>query len=144
MTYPGERFGLPQRGPGAVADPWRRAQAFVVDLVLLAVVVAVAVPLLPSKATRIVVLLVFLGNVVVLPWWRGVTLGKWLMALRIVAAVDGEALLDQQGLTLPSAMARSGIVICGGGPLALLLLWRDEDRRTIVDLIVKTIVVNAA
>jgi uncharacterized RDD family membrane protein YckC len=116
----------------------------VVDLVLLAVVVAVAVPLLPPKATRIVVLLVFLGNVVVLPWWRGVTLGKWLMALRIVAAVDGEALLDQQGLTLPSAIARSGIVICGGGPLALLLLWRDEDRRTIVDLIVKTIVVNAA
>ena len=81
--YPGEQFGLPERGPRSVASMGRRLLALLIDW-LASLVVALAV--FHSAGWTLVI---FTAEVYLLTALTGFTLGKRVLGLR-VARLDGK------------------------------------------------------
>jgi uncharacterized RDD family membrane protein YckC len=93
--YPGEKFGLPADGPGAVARYGRRLAALLIDWVLSSLVAALLLRFThgsASPATRgIYDLAVFAAEVYLLTALTGQSAGKRLLGLRVVRPDGGPA-----------------------------------------------------
>jgi uncharacterized RDD family membrane protein YckC len=88
--YPGETFGLPERGPGSLARMGRRLGALLVDWLLAYGLAALAMTLglvsLPLLSTAVLVIWLVLGAVAVRLF--EFTPGQFVLGLR-VASIDG-------------------------------------------------------
>ncbi|TQL94759.1 RDD family protein [Actinoallomurus bryophytorum] len=131
LGYPGERMGLPEQGPGAVAGYGRRLAALVVDwLVALLIAQALSAALHWSPMVRSFVTLAVFG---VIAWLAtgifGTTLGKRIAGLR-VAGPDG----GRVGLFW--AFERTVLLVI----VVPAVIW-DRDHRGLHDRAANTVVV---
>lgn len=131
LGYPGERLGLPEDGPGAVAGYGRRLVALAVDwLIALLLAQALSAALHWSPGARSFVTLAIFG---VLAWLLtglfGTTAGKRLAGLRVVRP-DGES------VGLLWAFERAVLLVL----LIPAVLW-DRDHRGLHDRAASTLVV---
>lgn len=132
-TYPGDRLGLPQTGPGSIARFGRRIAALCVDwLVSYGLAgLAIALDLVSPAMLSTAVLVVWLVMGIVSVRLFGFTPGQLALGLR-VAAVDNRAHVG-----LGRALAR-GLLIT----LVIPALFTDSDLRGLHDLATKTAVVR--
>ncbi len=122
--YPGERFGLPGKGPGSVASMPRRVLALFIDWLLS---MLIAYWLTHSQFWTIAV---FAVEAYVLTATTGFTVGKRLLGIRAVRP-DG-------GLVgFRWALVRTGILLTVVPPLLT-----DRDLRGLHDRAADTIVVR--
>jgi uncharacterized RDD family membrane protein YckC len=82
-VYPGQRFGLPESGPGSVAPMWRRFAALFADWGLC---LLIAWGLLHSTGWTI---LIFAAEVYLLTAISGLTVGKRLLGIRTIRTSGG-------------------------------------------------------
>lgn len=132
----GAAYRLPREGAGAVASPMLRLFAHVVDAAALS-----AVPIATGDGRWYVGVFVVV-NLLVLPVRWGTTVGKAAVRLRIVPLVDDEALTEQRGLTLTTALGRALSWACWPVVPLVAAFSYDEDRRTVLDRVTKTVVVE--
>ncbi|ETK35976.1 RDD family protein [Microbispora corallina] len=130
LGYPGERLGLPQAGPGAVASWGRRLGAVVVDWVLCTWAIAGGLLHLHGSDQSFAGLGIFAAEYVVLVGTLGMTLGMRLFGIR-VAALDG-------GRPPFLAVLVRTLLLCLAVPA---VIW-DRDRRGLHDRAAATVVVN--
>ena len=123
--YPGEQFGLPERGPRSVASMGRRLLALLIDW-LASMVVALAI--LHSAGWTLVV---FAAEVYLLTALTGFTLGKRVLGLRV-------ARLDGKPVGLLWSLVRTILLITVIPPLLT-----DRDLRGLHDRAANTIVIRA-
>jgi RDD family protein len=123
-AYPGQRFGLPERGPGSVASMPRRILALTIDWLLSMVI---AYWLTHSQFWTIAV---FAVEVYVLTALGGSTVGKRLMGIR-TTRVDGGP------VGFGWALVRTAILLTVVPPLLT-----DRDLRGLHDRAADTIVVR--
>jgi uncharacterized RDD family membrane protein YckC len=134
--WPGERMGLAESGPGSVAGRGPRAVAFVVDLVLAALVTSLFVdvdvqrPEVMQTFNYWAALVWFMISVVAVSLF-GFTPGKFAFGLRVVR-VDGSEMVGPLR-AVPRAVMTAVIV-----PAALL----DRNGRGLHDRAVGTVVVR--
>ena len=132
QLYAGQRLGLPEDGPGAVAGWGRRIAALFVDWFassLVAAAISNMVDLSPDT-DRILPLLVFLAEATLFTGVMGASFGQ--LALRVVVVK-----LDGRQVTILNAMVRT-ILIC----LVIPPLVFNRDNRGLHDLAVGTITLN--
>ena len=125
QKYPGEQFGLPERGPRSVASMGRRLLALLIDW-LASMVVAWAV--FHSAGWTLVV---FTAEVYLLTALTGFTLGKRVLGLRV-------ARLDGKPVGLLWSLVRTLLLITVIPPLIT-----DRDLRGLHDRAANTIVIRA-
>ena len=123
-AYPGERFGLPERGPGSVASMPRRVLALLIDWLLS---MLIAYWLTHSQFWTIVV---FAIEVYVLTATTGFTVGKRLLGIRAVRIGGGY-------IGLGWALLRTLILLTVVPPLLT-----DHDLRGLHDRAADTIVIR--
>ena len=123
--YPGEQFGLPERGPRSVAGMGRRLLALLIDWLAS---LAVAVAVFHSAGWT---LLVFCIEVYLLTALTGFTLGKRLLGLRV-------ARLDGKPVGFLWSLVRTILLITVIPPLV-----SDRDLRGLHDRAANTIVIRA-
>lgn len=136
-SYPGQRFGLPEFGPGSVAGWPRRLGALLIDWIACSVI-AIAFLYHPSAGhaasvlaqPRLWTLAVFGVEDFLLTALTGFTIGKRLLGLRLIR-------LDSQPVGLPRALARTVLLM-----LVLPAMMMDKDLRGLHDKAAKTIVVQ--
>ncbi|GAB3891188.1 RDD family protein [Microbispora bryophytorum subsp. camponoti] len=126
----GERLGLPEQGPGAVAGWGRRVGAVVVDWLLCTWAIAGGLLRVQGNDIGAVGLGVFAAEYVLLVGTIGMTLGMRLFGIR-VAALDG-------GRPPFSSVLVRTLLLCLAVPA---LIW-DRDRRGLHDRASRTVVVN--
>lgn len=135
FSYPGNRLGLPEDGPGSVAGWGRRLVALFVDW-LVASLIASAVVREPlwsgGNDLTWAQLLVFWLMSTLLVGLLGYTIGHRLLDLRVIR-IDG----NQVGLL--RALGRS-LLIC----LVIPAVVYDRDRRGLHDKAAGTVVVRRA
>jgi len=122
--YPGEKFGLPESGPGSVPGIGRRFAALFIDWILCAFIATV---LLHSQYWA---LAVFGAETCVLTALTGTTIGKRLLGLRV-------ARLDGRPVGFGWALVRTLLLLAVVPPLIT-----DRDRRGLHDKAANTIVVR--
>jgi uncharacterized RDD family membrane protein YckC len=132
-TYPGERLGLPESGPGSIARFGRRIAALCVDwLVSLGLAaLAMTVGLLGSAPLQTGQLIVWFVLGVLSVRLFGFTPGQLVLGLK-VTAVD-----NREHVGLGRAVARSVLIT-----LVIPALFTDSDLRGLHDLATKTAVVK--
>jgi len=125
LQYPGERLGLPESGPGAIAGFGRRLAAIAIDWALC---LALAAGLLhgDGRAT----LAVFAIENLLLVSTLGYTVGHRVLRLR-VAALDGSR-------PSPVAVVVRTALLCLAVPA---LIW-DRDGRGLHDKAARTMVLR--
>ena len=123
-AYPGQRFGLPERGPGSVASMPRRLLALLIDWLLS---MLVAYGLTHSQFWTIVV---FTVEVYVLTATTGFTVGKRLVGIRTVRINGGP-------VGFRWALLRTAILLTVVPPLLT-----DRDLRGMHDRASDTIVIR--
>ena len=123
-AYPGQRFGLPERGPGSVASMPRRILALLIDWLLSMVI---AYWLTQSQFWTIAV---FAVEVYVLTALTGSTVGKRLVGIRVVRIGGGP-------VGFGWALVRTAILLTVVPPLLT-----DRDLRGLHDRASNTIVVR--
>jgi len=123
-AYPGQRFGLPEQGPGSVATMMRRVGALLIDWLLS---MLVAYWLTHSQFWTIVV---FAVEVYMLTALTGCTVGKRLLGIRVIRTNGG---LVGFGWSL----VRTAILLTVVPPLLA-----DRDLRGLHDRAADTIVVR--
>ena len=123
-AYPGQRFGLPQRGPGSVASMPRRLLALLIDWLLS---MLIAYWLTHSQFWTIVV---FAIEVYVLTATTGFTVGKRLVGIRTVRTDGGP-------VGFGWALLRTAILLTVVPPLLT-----DRDLRGLHDRASDTIVIR--
>ncbi|CAL9626516.1 hypothetical protein SUDANB95_05944 [Actinosynnema sp. ALI-1.44] len=129
QRWRGERLGLPQSGPGAVAGTGRRAFAILLDFALAMGVASVfTYPELPRNWS----LLAWFAITVIGVGFFGFTPGHAVFGLR-VARTDGSATVG-----LPRAALRSLLIF----PIIPAVIW-DADGRCLHDKASGTIVLRA-
>lgn len=127
--YPGERFGLPEAGPGSVARLGRRIAALAIDWVIASLI---ATGLLGYRfgsggASAFKPLLVFFVIHLLMVGTAGYTIGQRLLGLRVERCPQGYA-------GPVRALARS-VLLCLAIPA---LIW-DRDERGMHDRLAGTI-----
>ncbi|GAA0254668.1 RDD family protein [Saccharothrix mutabilis subsp. mutabilis] len=128
QRWRGERLGLPQSGPGAVAGTGRRAFAILLDFALAMGVASVfTYPELPKNWS----LLAWFAITVIGVGFFGFTPGHAVFGLR-VARTDGSATVG-----LPRAALRSLLIF----PIIPAVVW-DADGRCLHDKASGTIVLR--
>ncbi|MCA1655372.1 MAG: RDD family protein [Pseudonocardiaceae bacterium] len=136
QSWPGERLGLPQDGPGSVAPRGVRLVAFLVDLVLMALVTSVFVevdvnrPEVMQRFNYVSVLVWFVVTVVMIGL-IGFTAGKALFGVRVVR-LDGRPMVTPLR-ALPRTLL-TGLIL----PAAI----SDADGRGLHDKLTGTVVVR--
>jgi hypothetical protein len=123
-AYPGQQFGLPERGPGSVASMPRRILALLIDWLLSMVI---AYWLTKSQYWTIVV---FAVEVYVMTALGGSTVGKRLVGIRTVRIGGGP-------IGFGWALVRTAILLTVVPPLLT-----DRDLRGLHDRASNTIVVR--
>ena len=123
-SYPGERFGLPERGPGSVASMPRRVLALLIDWLLS---MLIAYWLTHSQFWTIAV---FAIEVYVLTATTGFTVGKRLTGIRAVRTDGGV-------IGLGWALLRTLLLLTVIPPLLT-----DRDLRGLHDRAADTIVIR--
>jgi uncharacterized RDD family membrane protein YckC len=131
LGYPGQRLGLPEEGPGAVAGYGRRLLALMADWLLALLITQILAAVFHwNPGTRSLVTLVIFG---VLAWLLtgifGTTVGKRLAGLRT-------ARLDGRPVGLLWAFERALLLVL----LIPAVLW-DRDHRGLHDRAANTVVV---
>ncbi|TQS23628.1 RDD family protein [Microbispora hainanensis] len=130
LGYPGERLGLPEQGPGAVAGWGRRIGAVAVDWLLCTWAIAGGLLRVQGNDVGVVGLGVFAAEYVLLVSTIGMTLGMRLFGIRV-------ARLDGGRPQFPGVLVRT-LLLCLAVPA---LIW-DRDRRGLHDRASGTVVVN--
>jgi hypothetical protein len=123
-AYPGQRFGLPERGPGSVASMPRRVLALFIDWLLS---MLIAYWLTRSQAWTIAV---FAVEVYVLTATTGFTVGKRLVGIRTIRINGGL-------VGFRWALVRTAILLTVIPPLLT-----DRDLRGMHDRASDTIVIR--
>ncbi len=123
-SYPGQRFGLPQRGPGSVASMPRRVAALLIDWLLS---MLIAYWLTHSQFWTIAV---FAVETYVLTALTGLTVGKRLVGIRAVRVSGGP-------IGFGWSLVRTAILLTAIPPLLT-----DRDLRGLHDRAADTIVVR--
>ncbi len=123
-AYPGQRFGLPERGPGSVASMARRVLALLIDWGLS---MLIAYWLTHSQFWTIAV---FAIEVYVLTALTGLTVGKRLLGIRAVRLSGGR-------IGFRWSLVRTAILLTVIPPLLT-----DRDLRGLHDRAADTIVVR--
>jgi uncharacterized RDD family membrane protein YckC len=123
-SYPGERFGLPERGPGSVASMPRRVLALLIDWLLS---MLIAYWLTHSQFWTIAV---FAVEVYVLTATTGFTVGKRLTGIRAIRTNGGL-------IGFRWALVRTLILLTVVPPLLT-----DRDLRGLHDRAADTIVIR--
>ncbi|GAA3868543.1 RDD family protein [Leifsonia kafniensis] len=124
--WPGERLGLPERGPRSVARVGRRLAALAIDWAL-----AVAASSLFFNYNGFATTLIFVGMQIVFIPTIGGSIGHRLLGLRVVALAGGWV-----GLWRP--VVRSVLL----GIVVPALVW-DSDQRGFHDKIAGTVLIRA-
>jgi uncharacterized RDD family membrane protein YckC len=128
---PGERLGLPARGPGSVASWGRRLLALSIDWLAALLIAGLASGhAYGSSAYRIDTLVIFALEVFVLTAFIGASFGQRLLRIRVVR-VDGRRLG-------PVAALIRTVLLSLAFPA---LIW-DRDRRGLHDKAARSVVVN--
>jgi uncharacterized RDD family membrane protein YckC len=130
-TYPGERLGRPEVGPGSLARPGRRFGSLVIDWALCLLIARGFFgpeALQPNGSLSVVGILVVVN--VILVGTAGATVGQRLVGVQ-VERVDG----GRPGLM--KSLIRA--VLLGLGIPPLTMLW-ERDRRGLHDLLSQTLV----
>jgi uncharacterized RDD family membrane protein YckC len=122
--YPGQRFGLPERGPGSVASMPRRLLALVIDW-LLCMVIAYG-----FTRSQFWTIAVFAVEVYLLTALTGCTVGKRLLGIRVMRTGGGPA-------GFRWGLVRTAILLTVVPPLL-----SDHDLRGLHDRASDTIVVR--
>jgi RDD family len=122
--YPGQRFGLPERGPGSVASMPRRLLALLIDWLLS---MLIAYWLTHSQFWTIVV---FAIEVFVLTATTGFTVGKRLVGIRAVRTTGGP-------IGFRWSLVRTAILLT-----VVPALLTDRDLRGLHDRASDTIVIR--
>lgn len=129
--YPGQRFGLPQSGPGAVGGVGRRLGALMIDW-LIGVVIALAVVGGKNPAdVQYLAVTVFAAEIYLLTALTGFTVGKRLLGLRVVR-------LDGQPVGLRLGLVRTVLFL-----LVVPAVVLDADLRGLHDRAAHTIVIRS-
>jgi uncharacterized RDD family membrane protein YckC len=123
-AYPGQRFGLPEHGPGSVASMGRRVLALLIDWLLS---MAIAYWLTRSQYWT---LAVFAVEVYLLTALTGTTVGKRLLGIRVIRT-DGSL------VGFRWALVRTVLLLT-----VVLPLLTDYDRQGVHDRAADTIVVR--
>jgi uncharacterized RDD family membrane protein YckC len=131
----GRRWGLPPEGPGAVATTGSRVAAFVLDVVLSALIGGLVRALVDDATTRSLSLAdesAFAVQVLLLTALTGQSLGKRVLGIRVVR------LAEQEGPPgfLPAAI-RTALVM-----LVIPAVFMDRDGRGLHDKAAGTLVVR--
>ncbi len=135
QAWPGERLGLPEAGPGSVAGRGVRLVAFLLDLVLMALVTSVFVEFDPSRPDvmqrfNYISVGVWFAITSVMVGLFGFTAGKALLGLRVVR-LDGRPMV---GIRAVPRTLLTGLLL----PAAL----SDADSRGLHDKLLGTVVVR--
>jgi uncharacterized RDD family membrane protein YckC len=167
-AWRGQRIGLPQYGPNALADPGQRLVARIIDGVIIGVVFVVLVVLflIPASVTTsvtnrttggtttvgepaaafvvlgfIVPFAVFLFYEVGMIAVRGQTLGKMAMGIKVVRLADGQ--IPGWGPSFVRWIVPAAICFVPFLPLldVLWLVW-DENRQCLHDKAASSLVVR--
>ena len=123
-AYPGQRFGLPEHGPGSVASMPRRVLALFIDWLLC---MLIAYGLLRSQFWTIAV---FAVEVYVLTATTGFTVGKRLVGIRTVRTNGGL-------VGFRWALVRTAILLT-----VIPALLTDRDLRGLHDRASDTVVIR--
>jgi hypothetical protein len=123
-TYPGQRLGLPERGPGSVASMPRRVLALLIDWLLSMVI---AYWLTHSQFWTIAV---FAIETYILTALTGTTVGKRLVGIRVIRLSGGQ-------VGFGWALVRTAILLTVVPPLLT-----DRDLRGLHDRASDTVVVR--
>ena len=123
-AYPGQGFGLPERGPGSVSDMGRRLLALIIDWLLCMVI---AYWLTHSQFWTIAV---FAIEDYLFTALTGLTVGKRLVGIRVIRTNGGP-------VGLRWALVRTAILLTVVPPLLT-----DRDLRGLHDRAADTIVVR--
>jgi hypothetical protein len=123
-SYPGERFGLPELGPGSVASMPRRVLALLIDWLLS---MLIAYWLTHSQFWTIAV---FAVEVYVLTALTGLTVGKRLVGIRAIRTTGGP-------IGFRWSLVRTAILLT-----VIPALLTDHDLRGLHDRAADTIVIR--
>jgi uncharacterized RDD family membrane protein YckC len=124
VAYPGERLGLPEQGPGAVAGFGRRAAALLIDWLMCTLI---ALFLLRSQVWTIAI---FAAEAYLLTALTGFTFGKRLLGLRVHR-------LDGKPVGFGWAAVRTLLLLA-----FVPAVVTDRDRRGLHDRAANTVVVR--
>jgi uncharacterized RDD family membrane protein YckC len=136
--YPGQRFGLPETGPGSIAGWSRRLGALLIDWVACSVI-AIAFFYHPASGhaasavleqRRLWTLAIFGAEDWLLTALTGFTIGKRLLGLRV-------ARLDGRPVGFLRALVRTVLLM-----LVLPAFMMDRDLRGLQDKAAQTVVVR--
>jgi uncharacterized RDD family membrane protein YckC len=128
QRWRGERLGLPESGAGAVASTGRRVAAFLIDILLSAMVAGLfTAPQLPRNWS----LLSWATITILATAVFGFTPGMAALGIR-VARLDGSALVG-----VPRAVLRTALIFA----VVPAVIW-DADTRCLHDKITGTVVVR--
>lgn len=130
QRFRGERLGLPETGPGSLANWGRRAVAITIDWLAALAVTNLAFQGASPGARSLITLAIFAGQVILLTVLIGASFGQRIMGIG-VRRVDGGPLG-----ALPTVVRT--ILICLAIPP---LIW-DADGRGLHDKAAGSIVVN--
>ncbi|MFC5140967.1 RDD family protein [Actinomycetospora rhizophila] len=129
--YPGERFGLPERGPGSVATLGRRGAQFLLDAVLAGVLAALfTYPALPQNWSLLTWAIIMVVPVAVV----GATPAMVLLGMRVVRLDRPE----RPGVGLLWTLVRTASLF-----FVIPALIVDRDSRGIQDRASRTVVVKS-
>jgi len=123
-AYPGEKFGLPEKGPGSVAGMGRRLGALLIDWVICTLIA------LAAFHDQYWTLAVFAAQDYVLTALTGLTLGKRLTGIRV-------ARLDGKPVGFLWALVRTVLLLTVVPPLVA-----DRDLRGLHDRAANTVVIR--
>jgi uncharacterized RDD family membrane protein YckC len=124
-SYPGQRLGLPEEGPGSIAGFGIRLLAFVLDAIMCRLVHLLLLPDLWWGVT-----LVFGIEAFVLTAFGGASAGQRLLRLRIVR-------LDGRPVWLGTSFIRTALLL-----LLIPVLATDRDGRGLHDKAAGTVVLR--
>lgn len=129
LGYPGQRFGLPQRGVGSVARMGRRFAALMIDYVAAILVTHLAFPEFDynSDPFRAATIAVFAVHVFLLTATTGASFGYKIAGIRLISVSPAR-------VTLIKVLARTAL-LCLVIPA---LIW-DRDGRGLHDKAVGTL-----
>jgi uncharacterized RDD family membrane protein YckC len=123
-AYPGEKFGLPEKGPGSVAGMGRRLGALLIDWAVCTLIA------LAAFHDQYWTLVVFAAQDYLLTALTGLTLGKRLTGIRV-------ARLDGRPVGFLWALVRTVLLLTVIPPLVA-----DRDLRGLHDRAANTIVIR--